>query len=589
MPRLTFQHPSFVVLMMLGVVLAYLIPYRYYPIPNFVPEAIALLFAFAALVIRSVGDGFPRYFTLGWSVIAPLALAIWLVVAMPFTKTPYPDTVVFTLVSLLAAAAAASAGASTASQQNSRNVVNIFSGFLIAASFLTFLLQIVQYFTPEFGTYWLLPLPAASQPFGNFGQRNHAACLHALALLSLVYRVGQHGQAYRLVWLALGLVALCGIVLSGSRSGSVTGAFAFILFALMRRPHQPRGSYFRIASRTALAVGLYVALYLLIESALEIFPPTQAFDSASTRWMTYGNIPRQVLNELAMNIFLAHPLTGSGWGTFSAETLERVDGILLPQFANNSHNLLTQLAAEAGLIGVLVVIVPIAVVMIRSLKAPLTLERMYLLAFFGVFLAYSMTEFPLWHTFFLLPFAFALGLLDTAPRRIPISMTLRVAVTVIWLGAAMATLNAAERFIHITQMVKAVFHPGGQTPELRQYIAAHLNSPGFSPQTELLAFGLVAVDKENLPGKLALGARVIRQHIDSRLLSKYAALLALNGQQEQAVNHLLIACRFFPAGCAYIAQELAGAARLDPDVFDPVLKAFKEQAPKDLLVITPPR
>lgn len=587
MPRFTFQHPSFTVLMMAGVVLAYLMPYRFYPIPNFVPEAAVLLFTFTALAIRSVGDGFPRHFTLGWSVIAPLALSIWLVVAMPFTKAIYPDTLAFTLASLLAAAATASAGLSITSQNNTQSAVKLLTGFFIAASFLTFLLQIVQYFTPDLGQSWLVPRAASLQPFGNLGQRNHAACLHALALLSLVYRMGLHGNGYRLVWATLGLVSVCGIVLSGSRSGSVTGAFAFVLFALMPHPNVPQSNHLRLAVRVVLALGLYVTLYWLIESTLQAFQASHAFDSATTRWLTYGNVPRQVLNELAINIFLSHPLTGAGWGTFSAETLERVDGISLPQFANNSHNLLTQLAAEAGLIGVLVVVVPIAVVLTRSLRAPLTLERMYLLGFCAVFLAYSMSEFPLWHTFFLLPFAFALGLLDTAPRRIPISLTLRVALTVIWLGAAVATLNAAERFFHIAQMVKSVFNPGGHTPELRQHIAINLNSPGFSPQTELLAFGLVAVDKENLPGKLALGARVIRLHIDSRLLSKYAALLALNGQQAEAVNHLLIACRFYPAGCGYVAKELGGAARLDPVVFGPVLKAFNDKVPEEKRSVAP--
>lgn len=580
MPDLRFQRPAFATLMMLGAVGAYLIPHRYYPIPNFVPEALALFMAFIALAVRAVGDGFSRHLTWGLAGLSAMGLAVWVLLCMPFTKPPYPDAVVFSIVSLLAAAAVASAGASASRAGRAATAVFTVALALVGASYFTVLLQLVQYFLPDYGTAWLVPRPSALQPFGNLGQRNHAACVHALGLLGAAYLLCATPRPYRVALSLCALIALGGVVMSGSRMGSVLAGLVACAFALMLRIGREDWRPAHVIKHVAIAAAGYALVYWILSQL--IFSPVvaQGFDSAATRWMTYGNLPREVLNELAVHIFLAHPITGAGWGSFSAQTLARVDDLILPQYANNSHNLITQLLAETGAVGLLLVVVPVGVVIWRAVRQPIQHERLFLLCFVGMLLTYSMSEFPLWHTFFLIPFSFALGLLDSGARQIAISRTLRVALTALCVVGVVATWHAAGQFIHIAQLTKLVFKKEGLAPEERQYVAANLQAPGFSPQTELLAFGLLAVDRSNLAGKIELGERVVRQHIDARLLSRQAALLALDGQTDAALAHLVWACRFYPERCQYVANELSGAAQIDPATFTPLLQQFEKKIPE---------
>jgi hypothetical protein len=136
-------------------------------------------------------------------------------------------------------------------------------------------------------------------------------------------------------------------------------------------------------------------------------------------------------------------------------------------------------------------------------------------------------------------------------------------------------------------LVKLVFKSGGPSAEAREYVAANLRAVGFSPQTELLAFGILAVDSDNLRAKIELGERVVRQHIDARLLSRQAALLALDGQHDAALTHLVSACRFYPERCMYVSDELDGAAKLDPVTFGPVVERFRQKIPLESRTAAP--
>ena len=511
-----------------------------------------------------------------------MLLSTWLIVSIPFVQPSYPDTLVFPLVSLMVAASTAAFGSAYRRQGMLASACLILSISWIVASIGTAILQVVQLFGPDRAEFWLLPRKPHLQPYGNLGQRNHAACVHALALLSAAHLLWSRQKPFRWV-LALSVVmALAGLVMSGSRIGSILGgigACAFVILAVDLRRSDGRLDMGRIVRRGLLVALAYPVIYLLGAQLVAFTDAAQAFDGAIARWTTYGNTPRIVLQELAIKIFLEHPFMGAGWGSFTAQSLNKADELLLPQYANNSHNLLTQLAAETGIVGLIVVVVPMAIVLVRALRAHFQPEQGYLLLLCAVFLVYSMTEFPLWHTFFLLPFMFALGLLDTSAVEVRFSKAMRISAVAFYVSVCIAAGYAVDRYIGIARMTSLVFKPGRLSDEWRSYVFSNLNAPGFSPQTELLAFGLLNVDKNAIEQKIALGRRVVRQHIVQTVLTRQAGLLALNGQTDEAVAHLIAACRFYPEQCHNTENELATLAKLDPASFLPVLEEFQRRRP----------
>jgi O-antigen ligase len=578
------KRPVFALLLMLGVVTAILMPYRVTPIPNFLPEVLVAVFAYLAAIVTLAVAGMPRQSYWGWSTCAPLILAAWLIACIPFTRPPYPDTLIFPILSLIAAGIATSAGIACRQEEKFAAACWVLALSWIVASLGTAVLQVVQLFNPDRLEFWLVPRRQHMQPFGNLAQRNHAACVHALALLSAAYLLWSSQKPYRWVLAVCVTLSFSGLVMSGSRIGSILGALALSAFVLLApgvRRSDGGLDLRKIFTRLAAAGICYVAAYLLGAQAVRWTDAAQTFDGAVTRWMTYGNMPRLVLQELALKVFAEHPLIGSGWGSFTAQSLTKFDELLLPQYANNSHNLLTQLAAETGIVGLAVVVVPIAVVMVRAVRVQFSFEQAYLLLLCGIFLAYSMTEFPLWHTFFLLPFAFALGLLDTKAVAFQMSLAMRLCLVTFYAAVCVGAVFAVDRYIGIAQMSTTVFKPGRPSDELRNYVFRNLAAPGFSPQMELLVFGLLSVDKINIDEKVALGRRVVRHHIVPQLLTKQAGLLALNGQIEEAVVHVIASCRFYPDQCQFATAELETLANLDPDTFVPVLKEFNRRKALD--------
>jgi hypothetical protein len=84
--------------------------------------------------------------------------------------------------------------------------------------------------------------------------------------------------------------------------------------------------------------------------------------------------------------------------------------------SGHAHNVIAQLAAELGIIGALSLLLPVAYVLLVCLRKAV-LRGVAPEQFFGagillVLGGYSLTEYPLWYTFFLFPFAFGLGLVE---------------------------------------------------------------------------------------------------------------------------------------------------------------------------------
>ncbi len=577
--------PVFAILLMLGVCSAVLMPYRVVPIPNFLPEVLVVVMVFLAALVALGKDKFPVEAQWGWSVVCPLLLSAWLIVCIPLIQAPYPDTLVFPVTSLIAAGLVASFGVAYRRHRMQTTACTVLAIGFIVASTGTAMLQIVQLFSPDRIEFWLVPRRQHMQPFGNLAQRNHAACIHALAILSSAYFLLSRRKPHRWVLAITSVLAMAGLVMSGSRIGSILGAIgvsAFVLLAPGLRRSDGTLDLQQVL-RIGVFLGLtYPLLYLSGAKLVLWTDAAQTFDGAITRWMTYGNTPRMALQELALKIFLEHPLAGSGWGSFTAQSLVKVDALRLPQYANNSHNLVTQLAAETGIGGLLAVVIPLSLVLGRALRANIHADQGYLLILCTIFLAYSITEFPLWHTFFLMPFAFALGLLDSKSWEIRLSRSMRISVIAFYVLVCVASFYFVDRYIDIARMTSAVFKPGRHSEELRAYVFNNLKAPGFSPQTELLAFGLMNVDREDLEQKIALGQRVVRQHIVPTLLTRQAGLLALNGQTEESVAHVIAACRFYPDQCQYAQAELETLSKLEPTAFLPVLTEFKKRQETEL-------
>lgn len=116
--------------------------------------------------------------------------------------------------------------------------------------------------------------------------------------------------------------------------------------------------------------------------------------------------------------FLDAPLLGQGWGTYGFQSFwyhDQVASMGVPR-ANNyfshCHNLLLQLLAEVGLLGTLLLALPVLYVLLKAFfRYTSDVVTSGLVMICTISLLHSMLELPLWHSNFLIVFCLVLFLI----------------------------------------------------------------------------------------------------------------------------------------------------------------------------------
>lgn len=331
------------------------------------------------------------------------------------------------LLALVLASLVCIAGAKVRSSGQSARLLDAWSMALLAALLVNLAAVLGERQGWHVYIYELGSRPPPGRAEGLLGQPNQLAVFAALTSVAAHYL----WMRSKLPSMAHGLFALMtALVISatGSRAGLLLWIAGAVLSALALRSH-PRAN---VGFRLVLLAG---ALMLATQVALPLL------DSAGTavtamRGETRGRLE---LWRDSWALVKLHPLAGVGYGNFMAARWNELSGSLFEPNANQAHNLIAQLAVELGSVGAVLVLLPLGVALWRC--ALLVTRRgvapeQFLAASVALLLAgYSMVEYPLWYTFFLLPFALALGLIeqpDLALRVSPLPPGLR------WAGFGLA-------------------------------------------------------------------------------------------------------------------------------------------------------
>jgi O-antigen ligase len=198
---------------------------------------------------------------------------------------------------------------------------------------------------------------------GLFANRNHTALFLAgsIPLFNhLIFSSGLINKSNARLILAVAGTAFLftGIIATTSRAGLILGCLSLgttlLLAVSFRRSERKLG----IGVSFFVCAALLLMLILLTSDRMELV--WQRFSSASSdlRWEIWAN----------SMIPTAHfwPI-GSGFGTFSV-AYERFQPLsdVLPQFVNNAHNDYIELALEAGLVGVGLIVAMLIWLIVRS-------------------------------------------------------------------------------------------------------------------------------------------------------------------------------------------------------------------------------
>lgn len=384
------------------------------------------------------------------------------------------------------------------------------------------------------------------RPYANLAQPNNLATLLGMGLAGCLYFY----EKRLLGRLAAGLLSvflLMGIVVTQSRTPWVTSVAIIIFWMIKSRAFKPRLSL----GWLLLWVALYGALVFsqpYLREALQFGGPSLADRAmALERFSLWSQMWHAVWDG---------PFWGYGWNQTAAAQVSVTVERPLSMLATYSHNLLLDLLLWNGLVPGTIIIMSTSVWLARIGWFAHSKESLFALIAAGFILTHSMFEYPFAYAYFLLPLGLLLGIASVdvpAKRQVVLPRVVLVALIVggLWL------LKTA---INDYQIIKA------------DYVAQRMEAAGvigFESEVpitevklltqfrELQRFKAMPPHGEHSEEELGWMKNVVHQYPHLANLYRYALILYLSGENEQAEYYLEVLCGLHGAKfCAQAHEEI---------------------------------
>ena len=548
--------------------------YRHqYPLTTFYQEWWSALLGVLALGVLAARDYWrqpqvPR--------IAQLPIVLLGVVLLQWGlgKIVYFDQALLYILYLLFAALLMLLGARLRECFGMTRLAQVLSVFVLIGAEISALLGVLQHFRWHTPLDPVVVMKISSSVFGNLAQPNHFANYIALGLVSLgLLHQQQRLRAGYVAALAVPLLLV--MTLSGSRS-------SWLYLAMMS------GLAWWWGRRDAALRPLlrYTLLLLAGFGLMHLFVQLPFMEGASARIDTMqrlfgdgasGAIRLYLWREAGL-MFLQSPWLGVGFGQFAWHHFQLLP-VLQPGnitgLYNNAHNVIFQLAAEAGMFGLLALFGALCIWLYGLRRMPLDAAHWWGSAALGVLAIHSLLEYPLWYTYFVAVAAMLLGMLDQTRYQLELRNMGRLSImAVLLLGMLMLLqLRSGYRQLEGVLQIRPVSAADqGAFERTRDGLAGIHRVPLLSPYAELFMSSLIEVKDEHLKEKLELNTRVTRFVPTGTVVYRQALLLAQAGRQREARDMLKQAIWSYPGNFADARRQIAELAEKDHERFSALLE-----------------
>lgn len=557
--------------------------YRHaYPVTTFYPEWWSALLGVLALTLLAGRDYWqqpeiPRIAQLP-AVLIGVVLLQW-----GLGKVAYFDQAMLYVLYLLFAALLMLLGARLRDSLGIAKLALVLAIFLLIGAELSALIGVLQHYRWHTPLDSVIAMKVSSSVYGNLAQPNHFANYIALGMISL-------GLLFQQNKLKAGYVALLAmpLLLVMTLSGSRSSWLYLLMMAGLAWWWARRDAGQRPLLRYCL---LLIAGFGIMHLIVQL--PFVSVEGSSTNTMQRllgdntsagmfaGNASggvRLFLWREATLMFTQSPWLGVGFGQFAwqhFQLMPELQPVGIVGLYNNAHNLIFQLAAEAGIAGLLALFLSLGVWVFGLRRATLDAAHWWGYAALGVLAIHSLLEYPLWYTYFMAVSAILLGALDETRYRLELRNMGRVSVVAILLLGLLALMQLLSGYRNLEQ-VQAIRSASGveaaASEQLREKLVAVHGSSMLTPYAELFMSSLVEVNDNHLKEKLELNTRVMRFMPISVVAYRQALLLAQAGQQEQAKIMLEQALWSYPADYGRPRHQLLELAVKDPAHFSALLE-----------------
>lgn len=536
----TLFPPLLLSLIGLTLALIWALPYNLvkhtYPISTFYSETLAFaLFALlGALSMVAVWQRDSRVLRMPRVTWMPLAFVGVILVQRAMLSTELPQLMMTALLYGVAMIVAVSAGFWLA-QLGWRGVLMRWSAVALTLGGLyAVAAQLVQAFHLESHVPWLVArytVSVARRLFGNMYQPNHLATYLSLASAGAFYLWYQR-KLPAWAWLLASAVFDLGICLTGSRTPWLQLALmsTFGLWLVwIERAESARNVRRPMRWFVPVAILPLLAAMTMFVGWANVAWGWQLDGSAVARMHQAGQVTGRLnLWEYGLAIFREHWLFGAGWSNYIDAQFALVDKLGPVEMADNAHNVLIDLLAKTGLVGTLLVLLPLVFWFARAVRGIKTPPIAFAFILLGMLAVHAMLEYPQHYAFFLLPALFLLGLCETKPID-SVSPTATGAVN----GVIVVFACVAIPWLYGDYQRVEVAYRAGK-------IDAYRTDPAlfFAPYGDYAVTGALFLNRDQLDEKLAAHREALALGAGPTMIKRYIVLLALAGRNDEAMDDI---------------------------------------------------
>ena len=528
--------------------------YRHqYPLTTFYQEwwsALLGLLALSPLAAR----GYWQQPEVPRIVLLPVALIGLLLLQAGLGKMAYFDQTLLYVLYLLFATLLMILGARLRDCFGLAEMAMALAVFLLIGAELSALIGVLQHYRWHTPLDSVIVMKSSSGVFGNLAQPNHFANYIALGLVSLglLFQQRRLKEAH-VVMLAAPLLFV--MTLSGSRSSWLY----LLMMAGLAWWWVRRDTAWRPLLRYSLSL---IAGFGVMHLVVQLPFLAGAGGSIDTMQRLFGDNAsgaiRLYLWREAWLMFAQSPWLGVGFGQFAWHHFQLLPVLQqgnITGLYNNAHNLMFQLAAEAGVAGLLALLGSLGIWFHGLRRAERSAAHWWGYAVLGVLAIHSLLEYPLWYTYFVAVAAILLGALDEARYRLELRNVGRMSVAAILLLGLLTLAQLRSGYRQLEQVL--AIRPASAADHsvferVRDGLVEVHEGSLLSPYAELFMSSLIEIRDDHLKEKLELNTRVMRFAPTATVVYRQTLLLAQAGQQEQAESMMEKAIWSYP-------NEVAGA------------------------------
>lgn len=536
------------------------------PIPSFFSEWLAFgLGLLAALPLLSRRYWQPMQ--IPRSLLFLLGFIGILMVQVVLDRVAYPQQAFVAALYILWGALMLWLGHQLGREVGLARMAEVLAWALLIGATISALLGLIQHFA------WQTPLNAiinkktGGAVMANLGQPNHLANYLALGLASLMY-LNLHGKLHDMAAFVLGGLLLCVLALTGSRSSWLyLGVFTLMAWAWRKRAQPISPTLFKAA---LLMLFVFAAMQWLAQlpwmqgATGTITASERIFDHAS------GVEVRLGLWREALQIWLAHPVIGAGFGQFAwlhfilASDAALAHTPLLPsslagEMYNHSHNLFAQIGAEFGSAGLVLILAGAGYWLQGKLHQVASLTSWWVGAVLVVLAIHSLLEYPLWYAPFLGIAALLIGATDTHTLSLKLSGFMRGAFALMLVLGGISLVRVADSYNQLENLFRA--RPMPSVAEIERVLQHVRQESMLAPYSDFAYAAAIVPDRARIDDQQWLNQSVMRFAPTREVAYREAVLLAVQGNAPQAQTMLKRALAVYPSGAEDL---LALRAQLEP-------------------------